>query len=117
MIFIGTFLSVAGFIIRVVSVRRLKENFSFRVILPKTLVTSGVYKYVRHPMYLGALIMYFGLFLLITRSVATSVLFNIFTINFVIDRIDREEQLMIYKFGNKYVEYMKKTKMIVPFIF
>jgi len=38
-------------------------------------------------------------------------------VHFFIDRIDREEQLMYIKFKDKYAEYMRRTKMLIPFIF
>ena len=38
-------------------------------------------------------------------------------LNFIFDRIDREEKFLITVFGKKYIDYMKQTKIIVPFIF
>ena len=94
----------------------LWDNLSWRVIPPKKIVKNGIYKFIRHPMYLGALLLYMGLFLLITKSWSISILANIFTINFIVDRIDREEQLMLMVFGKEYYDYMKKTKIIIPFV-
>lgn len=106
---------IIGVIIRIYSVICLKECFSWRVLQAPRIVDYGIYKYVRHPMYTGALILYLGLFLLLTNW-KIAILMNIFTINFLIDRIDREEQAMISKFGQEYINYMNRTKIIIPFI-
>jgi len=75
-----------------------------------------MYKFIRHPMYSGGLLMSLGLFGVLTNWKIALCLFYLL-VNFTIDRIDKEEQMMLMVFGDKYIEYMKKTKMLIPFIF
>jgi protein-S-isoprenylcysteine O-methyltransferase Ste14 len=78
------------------------------------LVKSGIYKYIRHPLY-------FSLFLLGTGvmmkdpSLPQLILGIInFTAIWFTARIEEKE--MIAKFGNAYKEYIRETKMFIPFI-
>ena len=68
----------------------------------------GVYSMVRHPMYLGIMVIYLGLFVS-TISVASLVLLA--GIFYVYDRIaDYEETQIIENIGERYLEYRKKTR-------
>lgn len=79
------------------------------------LVKDGVYKYIRHPMYGSILFLCLGA-LLKNISVIT-VLLIIIIILFLILTAKVEEKENINFFGISYIEYMKKTKMFVPYIF
>jgi protein-S-isoprenylcysteine O-methyltransferase Ste14 len=107
---------LTGLILRVFCILQLKNKNYWRIIPPQRLITTGVYKYIRHPMYSGGLLMSLGLFGILTEWKITICLFYLL-VNFTIDRIDKEEQMMLMVFGDKYIEYMKKTKMLIPFIF
>jgi len=77
-----------------------------------TLVTSGPYHYVRHPMYLGAFA-----FLLAQALVAASWLIllpALVTITLFYTQIGKEETMLIDRFGDEYREYMKRTPRIIP---
>jgi protein-S-isoprenylcysteine O-methyltransferase Ste14 len=68
-------------------------------------------------MYLGGIILYSGLILLSSSNILLTLVMFIIFINFSIDRLDREEFLMIEKFPEEYINYMKKTKALIPFVF
>ena len=79
------------------------------------LVEEGTYRYIRHPFYSSLLFLCWGVFLksisiggLVLAVLAT--IFLVFTGKF-------EEKEDIRYFGNEYKEYMKRTKMFIPFIF
>lgn len=80
-----------------------------------TLVTSGLYKYIRHPMYAGSLFGVIG-FGLVTQSPLTFLITLI--LHFVIynQRSNYEEKILIEHFGDKYLEYASKTKKFIPFL-
>jgi len=77
------------------------------------LVTDGVYKYVRHPQYLGILI------ITTVWLFAWPTLFLIIMYPFLIYayyRLSKNEEMeMINTFGSKYKEYMERTPMFLPF--
>lgn len=80
------------------------------------LVTKGLYKYVRHPMYSGATIMMLGPYLAF-RSLFVLIGMIIFFIPMMRMRMKMEEETLLQTFGDEYRDYMKRTKRFIPFIF
>ncbi len=76
------------------------------------LITTGPYKRVRHPMYLGIFIYTIGL-CLISLDILV-ILFFVYSIWVNYRRIPSEEQMMIDQFGDEYLEYMKRTGRLIP---
>lgn len=79
------------------------------------LVTEGIYKYIRHPMYSslmlltwGALLKQFTFYGLAIALVATA---------FIFATARSEEVENISYFGPSYARYMMRTKMFIPYIF
>ena len=79
------------------------------------LVKSGVYRLVRHPMYLSFLLLGLAQMLLLPNWLAGACgligagLFFAF-------RMLREERMMLESFGDEYRSYMAHTKRIIPWI-
>ena len=73
------------------------------------LVTSGIFKYSRNPMYLGMLMIVLStsIFYLNIYSILTPLLFMLWINKF---QIKREEEFLIEKFGDEYLSYKKKTR-------
>ena len=73
------------------------------------LVTSGIFKYSRNPMYLGMLMIVLStsIFYLNIYSILTPLLFILWINKF---QIKREEEFLIEKFGDEYLSYKKKTR-------
>jgi protein-S-isoprenylcysteine O-methyltransferase Ste14 len=79
------------------------------------LIQSGPYALVRHPIYFGAWVFMLGLLLLYPMWVIL-----ILAISMVASfsmRAQREEIVLEERFGNAWVEYRKRTKRIIPFIY
>jgi protein-S-isoprenylcysteine O-methyltransferase Ste14 len=79
------------------------------------LITQGIYRYIRHPMYSSLLFLTWGaffkhttLFLLIISLFSTLLLY-------ITAKLEEHEN-MAY-FGSAYTEYMKRTRMLIPFVF
>lgn len=79
-----------------------------------TLVKTGIYKYIRHPQYTGLLLLSFGMMV----EWATLPLLIIYPVMiFMYVRLaKKEEQDMVKEFGSDYGNYMKQTKMFIPYI-
>jgi len=76
------------------------------------IASSGPYSYVRHPQYIGFIIIMLG-FLLQWPTLLTLVMFPILLIMYLkLAKTEERESLKI--FGNKYKEYMKKTPAFIP---
>ena len=90
----------------------VEANYNFEN--TSSLVKEGIYKYIRHPMYGSLLFLSFGALLKNISSWSISIL--IVSILFLILTAKAEEKENIAFFGSLYSDYMKETKMFVPFI-
>ena len=75
-------------------------------------ISTGVFRIVRHPIYSGAILFYLGA-TVITMSIASAA-FVLLIIGFYIAISKYEERILTEKFGNDYLEYKKKTGMLFP---
>jgi protein-S-isoprenylcysteine O-methyltransferase Ste14 len=77
------------------------------------LITHGVYRRVRHPMYTALLIYSIGQLLALPNWIAGPS--SLFTFGILLAfRLPAEERMMREEFGADYVAYMAKTKRLVP---
>ena len=80
------------------------------------LITGGVYRYVRHPMYSAFFLWAVAQFLLLPNWVAgLSGIVGFGTL--YLFRVGREEKLMLDAFGEEYRAYMRRTARVVPWIY
>jgi protein-S-isoprenylcysteine O-methyltransferase Ste14 len=79
------------------------------------LVTSGIYKYIRHPLYGSLLLLTWGIFFKLP-SIAGGVLASAATL-FLIATAKADEAECIQFFGVEYQNYMKTTKRFLPFLY
>jgi protein-S-isoprenylcysteine O-methyltransferase Ste14 len=77
------------------------------------LVVSGPYRFVRHPIYTGALLAVLGT-ALTGRLFAIGILI-LFSV-MVFRRIGKEETIMLALFPNDYPAYQARTKKLMPFV-
>ena len=77
------------------------------------LVTRGVYRFVRHPMYSSFLVSGLGQALLLANWIAGPAAL-VAVVVMVIVRVPNEEAMMIGQFGDEYRDYMRRTGGVVP---
>lgn len=78
------------------------------------LIRRGAYKYIRHPLYSSLLLLGWGAFL---KDISPfSVIFVLLATGFVFAIARVEEMENQDKFGAAYAEYVKSTKMFLPFV-
>jgi protein-S-isoprenylcysteine O-methyltransferase Ste14 len=80
------------------------------------LITTGVFRLVRHPIYAGGVLGVVG-FYMAFRSVVMLVLISLLYFIVVRHRLLFEEGMLIEEFGDEYREYMKGTKRLIPYIY
>ena len=97
------------------SKERGKDSVNYNFENTFNLVKNGVYKYIRHPMYSSLLFLCLGA--LLKNISVYSLLLVVFITVFLVLTAKTEEKENINFFGVSYSEYMKSTKMFVPFIF
>jgi protein-S-isoprenylcysteine O-methyltransferase Ste14 len=78
------------------------------------LVTTGIYRYIRHPQYTGLLLLSLGM-LIEWATLPLLVLFPVMVIMYV-RLARREEKDMLGEFGEEYSVYKDRTKMFIPFV-
>jgi protein-S-isoprenylcysteine O-methyltransferase Ste14 len=107
-------ISSLGFGIRVFTVGYTPQNSSGRnteIQVADTLNTTGIYSLVRHPLYLGNFLMWFGIALM-TKNIWFILLF-IFLFTIFYQRIIYvEETFLEEKFGNNFKTWASKTPII-----
>jgi protein-S-isoprenylcysteine O-methyltransferase Ste14 len=79
------------------------------------LITTGIYKYLRHPVYLSLIPGVLGA--LLKGFDYLQVILTVVVLISLVITAKVEEKEMIEKFGTEYLDYMKKTKMFIPFVF
>ena len=114
---------IAGFcicliatIIRVSAQLNLKHAFSTRVELQEdhALVKTGLYRFIRHPMYLAIIMLLAGADIMLRAEI--SWIFTLVSVYFIILRIRKEETFLKLRLEG-YSEYVKVTRKFIPFIY
>ena len=92
----------------------LGKNWTIIPVITKkhTLITSGIYKHIRHPMYSAHFAWAIGQALVLPNWIA-GFSFLVSMIPMYLFRINKEEQILIKEFGDEYKEYMKRTRRLI----
>ena len=89
---------------------RPSENFENTTVLVKT----GVYSFIRHPLYFSLFLL--GTGIMMKNITLLNILFGGINLIAIWFTAIMEEKEMIEKFGEPYKEYMKETKMFIPYL-
>ncbi len=79
------------------------------------LVTSGIYAYIRHPLYSSLLLLAWGIFFKAPSLPGGALV--LVTTTFLVATAWADEQECMRFFGDEYQAYMQKTKRFIPFLF
>jgi protein-S-isoprenylcysteine O-methyltransferase Ste14 len=115
--YLGIGIFVSGLIIRRISIRTLKRQFSIYVAIQENhqLITTGIYSQIRHPIYLGAVFSLIGFVLVFPTLLGF--LFVVIYSMLLTHRMAQEERLMLKHFGSVYEEYISKSYRLIPHIY
>lgn len=116
---LGLFVASLGIVIRGLAIKHCGNSFSHYIESeqPRTLVTRGVYAWVRHPSYLGFILYVMGMQLMVGNLViyvmSMIILFRFFQV-----RIRLEEFVLINNFyGEAYEKYAERVSALLPFVY
>jgi len=111
----GYAIGLTGFAVRIIAKRTLGRFYTVRVQLQENheVVDTGLYGVVRHPLYLGIILEWIAP-PLILGSPAGFLFVTIWMLMGVLQRIPREEALLLEGLGQEYRDYMGKTKRLIP---
>jgi protein-S-isoprenylcysteine O-methyltransferase Ste14 len=115
---IGMALFVTGLIIRISSILTLKQYFTYSVarVEDQVIIETGLYKTIRHPGYLGQLIIFLGISISLSNWLSILVMMIPITLGYLY-RINVEEKFMIEQLGENYLNYQKRTKRLIPMVY
>jgi protein-S-isoprenylcysteine O-methyltransferase Ste14 len=114
---IGLFLTVGGLALAFWARATLGGNWSGTITLKQghTLVQSGPYGFVRHPIYTAALLMFLGSAVAF-GTVGAMLALPVAGLSCVV-KARQEEALLLAHFGEMYAHYRSRTRMLVPLVF
>jgi protein-S-isoprenylcysteine O-methyltransferase Ste14 len=79
------------------------------------LVTQGIYKHIRHPMYSSLFLYSAGQIFLLSNWIVGPAGIITFAVMYLL-RVRSEEKMMLDKFGTEYEAYMKTSKRLIPYV-
>jgi protein-S-isoprenylcysteine O-methyltransferase Ste14 len=112
---VGIALICCGLVLRLYSIITLGKYFTAtaRSTNEHILIKSGPYSIVRHPSYLGAMIVMIGVPVLLNNVITFFITIMLLSIAYAI-RINAEEKLLISIFGDEYKKYSLYVKKLIP---
>jgi protein-S-isoprenylcysteine O-methyltransferase Ste14 len=116
--YVGIAVILLGMLLRIVSIVTLGRFFTYNVAIREghALITTGVYRWVRHPAYTGLLISFSGYGLALNNWVGLAVAFlPVFCV--MIRRIKIEEVALASEFGDVYTAYQRNSRRLLPWIY
>lgn len=114
---LGIVMAYAGIALRFYAIYVLGAFFTTTVAIApeQPVIEAGPYRLIRHPSYTGFLIALLGIGLSFTNWLSLLVLMGCALIGFGY-RIHVEEQVLQEHLGQRYQEYMRRTKRLIPFV-
>ncbi len=94
---------------------REENSETYRFEETNHLVTDGIFKYIRHPLYSSLLFLAWGAYLKHISLFGSIGVLLATTSLLLTAKMEERENLLF--FGSSYAEYMKSTKMFVPYVF
>ena len=115
---VGISIMLLGIFVREWAVITLRGFFLFTVGVRQDhkVIENGPYRFVRHPAYSGSILTMVGLGLATQSAVAVLILAVVCGIAYGY-RIHVEEPTLVRELGKEYLQYMSKTKRLIPFVF
>jgi len=109
---IGMGIYLTGIIFILLAVKEINAKLLYGKDI--NLITSGIYSIVRHPIYFGDSIWPLG-WSIIFGGLYPALLTPLWFIFYILT-INKEENILIRKYGEEYIEYRKRVKSIIPYI-
>jgi protein-S-isoprenylcysteine O-methyltransferase Ste14 len=114
---IGVIIMITGILIRIHSMLTLSHYYTRTLITveKQKIVKKGLYKIIRHPGYLGTILIWSSAGL----AMENKIIFTVATILILIAyyyRINNEEKMLLQNFGDEYADYKKQSWRLIPLI-
>lgn len=106
---LSVYIAVAGFLL-LKKIGKPDANFENTSVLVK----ESLYRYIRHPLYLSLFLL--GTGVMIKDPGPAQIIFGFVNLVALYITAKMEEKEMIARFGKEYQDYMKETKMFIPYL-
>jgi protein-S-isoprenylcysteine O-methyltransferase len=115
---VGVGIGVFGFLFRVWSMRVLGRFYTRTLVTTadQRVVRKGPYRVVRHPGYLGSILVWMGAAASSGNLVSVAAVTLILAVAYT-HRIRTEERMLLDALGGPYAEYRRRSWRLVPFVF
>lgn len=116
--YMGLGIIVSGMVVRFIAVWTLGKLFTVDVTIRDNheIKTTGLYKIMRHPSYTGSILSFIGFGITLNNWLSLTAIVLFILMGFLY-RMKVEEQNLLNHFGTDYVNYMKKTYRLIPWIY
>jgi protein-S-isoprenylcysteine O-methyltransferase Ste14 len=114
----GLLLILIGMALRFYSIWSLGRLFTVDVTIRDNheIKKNGVYRFIRHPSYLGSIISFIGFGLSLNNWVSLLII-SVLVTSAMLYRINIEEKLLKQQFGSEYSDYMKNSYRLIPWVY
>jgi protein-S-isoprenylcysteine O-methyltransferase Ste14 len=114
---LGLVLMALGLFIRILSIRTLGKFYTRKLLTTdeQEVIQKGIYKYIRHPGYLGTVVIWSSAGIAMQNLVISIIATVLILISYYY-RITSEEQMLVQTFGKKYSDYKNRSWHLLPFI-
>lgn len=106
-----------GIVLQVAAFRALRGFYTSRLgIQPEHhLVSSGPYRWIRHPGYLSNILCLAGIGLALSSLIGLAI--SLAVIPLILARSEKEEAMLVAEFGDAYRQYQSRTHRFIPGVF
>lgn len=115
---VGMSLVAIGLVVRIYAILTLGQFFTYSVekVENHQIIETGLYKFIRHPGYLGQLIIFMGISISISNWLSILTMMVPVALAYLY-RIKVEEKFMIEQMGDNYINYQNRTKRVIPMVY
>jgi protein-S-isoprenylcysteine O-methyltransferase Ste14 len=115
---IGMALFGLGFVIRIHSIQTLRQYFTYSVAKVENhrIIETGLYKFIRHPGYLGQLTIFIGISTSMSNWISILAMIIPISLGYLY-RIKVEEKFLLEQLGEYYLNYQERTNKIIPLLY
>jgi len=107
-----------GFGLRIWAALTLGKYYTTTLMITENqkVLTSGPYTWIRHPGYLGEILLWSGFGVLSSNQILVFVLPLMFVVVYLY-RISAEEKMLVKELGDDYIQYVRRTRKLIPFVY
>ncbi|MGV2622655.1 UNVERIFIED_CONTAM: isoprenylcysteine carboxylmethyltransferase family protein [Halobacillus marinus] len=115
---VGLLIYAAGVWLRYWGIMHLKDQFTRDVSVKKgdKLVSTGPYRWLRHPLYTGLFSIIIG-FCLGVGNIYTAFVCGALVASALLHRIRLEEAMLVEEHGEKYKDWCRRRYRLIPFVY